>query len=219
SRFDELDAYMGPDPTPPEPTRTEPALPPGWAQVGGMVVPEAMLHGADMVPDVELALTGERGPKGADIEDICAFPDEVPPGVYDYDHRPGGETPRFHTVFLNYNGGVLMSGGENSAENMSTIARSGHMYPAFTGGEAKAIAAAQAVQNDFADWAVRVVYEKRPPKVLPYTMTMIGGHYSDTTAGPSGGVSPLDCEDFGQRNVCYVFQNSASSTAIANIAS
>jgi MYXO-CTERM domain-containing protein len=132
---------------------------------------------------------------------------------------PGGETPRFHTVYLNYTGGVLNTGAENSAENLSNIARSGHMFPVYAGGEERAIAAAQAVANDFADWAVRVVYLERPPKVLPYTMVMIGGSYNDTTAGPSGGVAPLDCEDFGQRNVCYAFQNNSPATTQANVIS
>lgn len=196
----------------------------GLVQVGGMVVPEAMLGGADMVPDAARTLTAEPGPvEGGggppDINEICAFPEEVPPGVYDYDARPGGETPRFATVYMNYLGGVLMSGGENSAENISGIARTGHPYPVYTGGEMRAIAAAQAVAADFEDWAVRVVYEERPPKVLPYTMVMMGGHHSDTTAGPSGGVAPLDCEDFGQRNVCYVFQNTSPAIIQANIAS
>ena len=192
-------------------------LPEGLTQIGGMVVPEAMLDGADMVPDVQQALSADRDPQAA--PEFCAFPDEVPPGVYDYEHRPGGEIPRFHTVYLNYLGGTLTADGENSAENKSGIARSGHPYPVYGGGETKAIAVAQAVQADLQDWAVRVVYLERPPKVLPYTMVMMGGHYSDTTAGPSGGVAPLDCEDFGQRNVCYVFQNGSPATSQANIAS
>jgi MYXO-CTERM domain-containing protein len=196
-------------------------LPEGLVQVGGMVVPEAMLHGAAMVPDAAATLTAPLDPQagGPDLQEICAYPDAVPAGIYDYDHRPGGETPRFHTVYLNFTGGVLMSGGENSAENISTIARSGHMFPVYGGGEERAIAAAQAVANDFADWAVRVVYLERPPKVLPYTMVMIGGSHEDTTAGPSGGVAPLDCEDFGQRNVCYAFQNNSPATTQANVIS
>jgi len=213
-------------PTPPDAHRraVEPhALPDGLVQVGGMVVPQAMLDGAAMVPDAGAALTDRPGPAagGPDLSEICAFPDEVPPGIYDYDHRPGGETPRFHTVYLNFNGVPegLYTGAENSAENRSNIARSGHPYPVYGGGEEKAIAAAQAVAADFEDWAVRVVYLERPPKVLPYTMVMVGGHSSDTTAGPSGGVAPLDCEDFGQRNVCYAFQNGAPATQQANVIS
>ena len=52
-------------------------------------------------------------------------------------------------MYLNFVGGVLEAMGENSAENRSTIARTGHPYPAFTGGQAKAIAVAQAVAQDF----------------------------------------------------------------------
>ena len=223
--FSSLDDYASDEADPEIPTVDEPTrLPGGMAQIGTMVVPEPMLEGAEMVSDVERVLAAETGPVegggGApDLNEICAFPDEVPPGIYDYDARPGGEVPRFGTVYLNYLGGVLSTNGENSAENYSGIARTGHMYPVYSGGEMRAIAAAQAVAADFEDLAVRIVYEERPPKVLPYTMVMMGGHYSDTTAGPSGGVAPLDCEDFGQRNVCYVFQNTSPAITQANIAS
>ena len=111
------------------------------------------------------------------------------------------------------------TGGENSAENLSGIALSGHEYPPFAGGEAKAIAVAQAVQVDFAAWAIRVVYDPRPRKLLPYTMAMVGGDHSDTSAGPSSGVAPIDCEDFGQRNVCYSFTNTEPATSQANVVS
>lgn len=220
-RFDQLDAHQRLVEASDAAEPGTHSLPEGLEQVGGMVVPEAMLDGADMRSDAGASLVADDDPQagGPDLEEICAFPDEVPPGVYDYDHRPGGETPRFHTVYLNYTGGVLMTGGENSAENMSNIAISGHMFPVYGGGEERAIAAAQAVANDFEDWAVRVVYLERPPKVLPYTMVMIGGNWSDTTAGPSGGVAPLDCEDFGQRNVCYAFQNNSPATTQANVIS
>ncbi len=224
-RFTELDQFATDRPDPDiTPSDTPHRIPGGLAQVGTMVVPEAMLDGADMVPNAAAQLANPTDPAAGgggapDLEEICAFPEEVPPGIYEYDARPGGETPRFHTVYLNYLGGVLNGGGENSAENLSGIARSGHPYPVYAGGEMRAIAAAQAVIADFEDWAVRVVYEERPPKVLPYTMVMMGGHWSDTTASASGGVAPLDCEDFGQRNVCYVFQNISPATTQANIAS
>ncbi|MEM7159082.1 MAG: hypothetical protein AAF799_39965 [Myxococcota bacterium] len=201
----------------------EHSLPDGLEQLGGMVVPAPMLDGAAMVPDATRSLTAGPDPQdgGPDLSEICAFPEEVPPGVYDYDYRPGGEIPRHHTVYLNFVGvpDGLSTGGENSAENMSNIARTGHPYPVYGGGEERAIAAAQAVASDFEQLAVRVVYAERPPKVLPYTMVMVGGHYSDTTAGPSGGVAPLDCEDFGQRNVCYAFQNNSPAASQANVIS
>ncbi len=222
-KFSDLDAYRSSTPDEPTPTPGVHQLPGGMAQIGGMVVPAPMLDGAAMVPDAadHLASPGDPQSGGLPIDEICAFPGEVPAGVYDYDHRPGGETPRFHTVFLNFMGvpDGLATGAENSAENLSNIARTGHPYPVYGGGEERAIAAAQAVASDFEDWAVRVVYLERPPKVLPYTMVMVGGHHTDTTAGPSGGVAPLDCEDFGQRNVCYAFQNNSPATQQANVIS
>ena len=200
------------------------ALGNGLVQIGSMVVPQEMLDGADMVPNAASTIGAQVGPLAGgggapDINEICAFPEEVPPGIYDYDARPGGETPRHATVYLNYVGATMSSSGENAAEDLSRIARTGHPYPVYSGGEMRAIAAAQAVAADFEDWAVRIVYEVRPPKVLPYTMVMMGGHYSDTTAGPSGGVAPLDCEDFGQRNVCYMFLPGSPAVQQANVAS
>lgn len=195
----------------------------GLVQIGSMVVPEEMLSGADMVGNAADSFVAETGPVAGggapDLEEICAFPEEVPGGIYDYDARPGGETPRHATVYLNYLGGTMSSSGENAAEDLSRIARTGHPYPVYSGGETRAIAAAQAVTADFDALAVRIVYEQRPPKILPYTMVMMGGHYSDTTAGPSGGVAPLDCEDFGQRNVCYMFLPGSPAVQQANVAS
>lgn len=199
------------------------ALGNGLVQIGSMVVPEEMLNGADMVGNAADSFVAETGPVAGggapDLEEICAFPEEVPGGIYDYDARPGGETPRHATVYLNYLGGTMSSSGENAAEDLSRIARTGHPYPVYSGGETRAIAAAQAVTADFDALAVRIVYEQRPPKILPYTMVMMGGHYSDTTAGPSGGVAPLDCEDFGQRNVCYMFLPGSPAVQQANVAS
>ena len=214
--FEELDAFAGPAPAPvPAPAV---GLPLGFVQVTDMIVPRAAAEpGALLVPDPDRALADPGAPSSG--KEACAFPDAVPAGVYEGDDRPGGELPRRHTIYLNFVGGVLYSGGENSAENMSNIARSGHMFPVYTGGETKAIAVAQAVAVDFEFVQARIVYLERPPKILPYTMVMIGGSYTDTTAGPSGGVAPLDCEDFGQRNVCYAFQNTAPAINQANVVS
>ena len=213
-RFEHLDAYRRevsePEHVPP------PALPAGLTQIGGAVVPEAVAEGATMVPDARL---GAATPGAGAPKDQCTFPDATPGGVYAGDKRPGGEVPRRHTIYLNFTGGTLQGGDENSAENLSTIARTGHPYPVYGGGETKAVAVAQAVAADFEQFSVRVVYLERPRKIIPYTMVMIGGHHSDTTAGPSGGVAPLDCEDFGQRNVCYAFQNSQPATSQANVVS
>lgn len=215
-RFADLDAHRG-TARPAAPIDALAAtLPEGLAQIDDMIVPQEVLDGAMMVGDLSLV----DGPRGVGAPaDSCAFPDEVPPGIYEGDARRGGEVPRRGTIFLNFTGGVLESGSENSAENLSTIARSGHPYPAFSGGEPKAVAVAQAVAQDFARWGIRVVYDPRPRKLLPYTMAMVGGNYSDTTSGPAGGVAPIDCEDFGQRNVCYSFTNEEPATSQANVVS
>ncbi|HEY8376704.1 MAG TPA: hypothetical protein VIK91_09460, partial [Nannocystis sp.] len=196
-------------------------LPEGWIQDGDIVVP-AEPAGPDWVWPVkarpEITFDQVEGP---DAQDLCAYPEAVPPGIYTGVFKRGAEYPRRGTIYMNYNGGVLYNGmGDNSAENWSALAKTGSMYPVYTGGEERAVAVAQAVQADFADWALRVVYLKRPPKLLPYVMIMMGGHWSDTVAGPSGGVAPgSDCEDIGLRNVCFAFVNKESITVQANIAS
>jgi hypothetical protein len=216
-RFGDLDEHIRPV-TPNRRVDAEPArpaeLPEGLVQIDDMVVPDGVQKGAMMVSGV-----GPQHGEEPIPADSCAYPDEVPPGIYEGDSRKGSEYPRRGTIFLNFTGGVLSTGSENSAENKSQIALSGHEYPPFSGGEALAVAVAQAVQNDFATWAIRVVYDPRPRKLVPYTMAMVGGHYSDTTAGPSSGVAPIDCEDVGLRNVCYSFTNTEPATSQANVVS
>ncbi len=220
-RFDQLDAYrLEMDPTWPE--RQPVDLPAGWVQQGDVVVPRAIAEGGSYGPpalaDLPAATLGKiDGPAAADL---CMFPELTPPGVLTGSFNRGSEYPRRGTIYMNYTGGMLINGGENSAENQSTLAKTGATYPVYGGGEAKAVAVAQAVQVDYESMAVRVVYLERPPKRLPYVMIMMGGHYSDTSSGPAGGVAPgADCEDLGLRNVCYAFVNGAGVTAQSNTAS
>lgn len=227
-RFEDLDAHMDlSEETLPEDQARE-GLPAGWVQIGGMVVPQAVADGADVrmpgsVPELGLADAPHptRGTvMGPSAADLCKFPDETPPGIYSGEYRRGTEYPRRGTVYMNYTGGKLINGGENSAENQSTLAKFDATYPVYGGGEEKAVAVAQAVQADFAELAVRVVYLKRPPKLLPYVMIMMGGRYTDTTSGPAGGVAPgADCEDAGLRNVCYAFVKGSAATDQSNVAS
>lgn len=206
----------------PEDLAGRPGLPEGWVQVGDEVFPEAVAQGAQVrtreLPD-RYRIDGGDEPLAALVDEICAFPDKVPAGVYTGKFKPGGEYPRRGTIYLNYLGGVLQNGnGENSAENFSSLAISGHQYPVFGGGEERAIAIAQAVQADFDDWAIRTVYLERPNKTIPYVMAMVGGSYKDTVSGPAGGVAPsADCEDVGMRNVCFSFTNLQAVTSQANI--
>jgi MYXO-CTERM domain-containing protein len=168
------------------------SMPDGMVQRGSMVLPSA-------IDDGTLVVEPETIFAAADI--------------------PGNEYPRKHTLYLNFVGGMLTSGSDNSAEDKSTLARTG-MYPAFTQGNTKAIAIAQAVQADFAPYGITVVYEARPEKVIPYTMQMMSGDWQDTNIdSAAGGVAPgADCGSLGQRHVVYTFEN-GSTVGMANTAS
>ncbi len=170
-----------------------PAAPPpgGLTPQGSVVVPDPIANGELVDPAVMHA-----------VEDI-----------------PGNEYPRKHTMYLNYTGGMLFSGSDNSAESRSSLAQQGN-YPTFTGGEATAIAAAQETANDVSMFGINVVYLERPPQILPYTMVMIGGSWTDTNLeDAAAGVAPgTDCGALGQRHVVYTFATGGwSSTAIANV--
>lgn len=220
--FSDLDKFRSDQEPEPDLLRARPGLPEGWVQIGDEVVPAAVAEGAEVRARPQAHRLSEGD--GADaqpalVDDICAFPDQVPPGIYTGNFLPGAEYPRRGTIYLNFVGADLINGnGENSAEDYSVLALTNHHYPAFTGGEAKALAVIQAVEKDFTQWAIRVVYEKRPHKTIPWVMTMVGGKYTDTTSGPAGGVAPsADCEDYGMRNVCFSFTNGQPVNHQANV--
>lgn len=169
-------------------------LPEGWIQQGNVVVPSAVASGELQISPRAIAA----------VEDI-----------------PGNEYPRKHTVYMNFNGGMLWSGADNSAENRSTLAAQGD-YPTFSGGEATALAAVQSFEQDVSQFGIRVLAQERPSKTVPYTMVMVGGSWTDTNLeDPAGGVAPgTDCGALGQRHVVYVFANSGwGGVAIANVTS
>lgn len=177
---------LGPGQVASEPaaTKTPGKLPPGWVQIGEVVQREEVAFGL----------------KEVDPEPTAAWED-----------IEGNQYPRKHTLFLNFNGGVLYGGEDNSAENKSTLAKAGAMYPSWVKGEKAAVAIIQQVQMDMSSFGVRIAYEKRPSKMVPYTMAMVSGDWQDTNIdSPAGGVAPgTDCEARGQRHVVYVFEGGA----------
>lgn len=168
--------------------------PEGWVQRGGVVLPAPVASGeVEVDPDVA---------RGMQVV-------------------PGNEYPRKHTLFLNFNGGMLYSAADNSAEDRSTLAKQG-VYPTYEGTEQKALSIIQAVTEDVAPYGINVVYLERPSKTVPYTMEMVGGDWTDTNIGsPAGGVAPgADCGALGQRHVVYTFASGGTSaTQAANTAS
>ena len=168
-------------------------LPDGWVQRGGMVLPAEIADGTVAIE---------------------------PESIFAVEDIPGNEYPRKHTLYLNFVGGMLESGTDNSALSKSSLARTG-VYPAFAGGEAKAVVSVvQGVEADFAPFGVRVVYLERPGPVVPYTMAMVSGDWTDTNIeSPAGGVAPgADCGALGQRHVVYAFESS-SAVQMANTTS
>jgi len=194
--FDELDAHKLPDDQihAPVPTQRDASdtvkMPEGWVQQGSVVLPSDVVDGFKDVG---------TGPIFA-VEDI-----------------PGNQYPRKHTLFLNFGGGMLYNGSDNSAESRSSLALTG-VYPTFGGGESIALAIIQATEANFAQFGIRIVYETRPRNVVPYTMEMVGGSWMDTNIGDSaGGVAPgADCGALGQRHVVYTFSNGGSVNIAAN---
>lgn len=163
-------------------------LPPGWVQIGEVVMREEIALGLKEIDP-------EPSPAWEDIE--------------------GNQYPRKGTVYLNFLGGMLLTGADNSAENKSTLAKHKWPYPGYAGSESSALALVQAIKEDMATLGVRILYDKRPSKTVPYTMAMIGGSWTDTNIGdPAGGVAPgTDCEDRGQRNVVYAFDTSSATVS------
>lgn len=165
-------------------------------------------------------------PGGDDVQGSVVVPGPIAAGeladpavMHAVEDIPGNEYPRKHTLYLNFTGGMLYSGSDNSAESRSSLAQQGE-YPAFTGGESTAIAAAQETANDVSQFGINVVYLERPPQIVPYTMVMIGGTWQDTNLEDSAaGVAPgTDCGALGQRHVVYTFANGGwSANAIANV--
>jgi MYXO-CTERM domain-containing protein len=167
------------------------SMPDGWVQRGDAAFPADVANGLRQV-------------------------DPIPPAAFE--DIPGNKYPRKHTLYLNFVGGNLVStisGNDISAEDISVLAIDGP-YPAFSGGEPMAVAIAQAVQADLADYGVRVIYLERPPKMLPYTMEMVGGDWTDTTLdSAAGGVAPTaDCSALNQRHIVYTFAEGVGSTTI-----
>lgn len=190
------------------------------------------------LPDVEAApgqasdpAPGQPGrtPEGWVQRGSVVLPAPVAAGDYEVDPDvahgmqviPGNEYPRKHTLFLNFNGGMLYASADNSAENRSTLAKQG-VYPTYEGTQQKAESIIQAVTADVAPYGITVVYLARPNKTVPYTMELVGGQWTDTNIGsPAGGVAPgADCGALGQRHVVYTFASGGTSaTQAANTAS
>lgn len=172
-----------------EETSEQEGPPDGWVHVGDQLLPE------------EIAL----GLKAVDPEPNFAWED-----------IPGNKYPRKHTVYLNFDGGPMQGGKDNSAENKSVLSNYSD-HPGCGCGSQTRASVAQGMQADMAKYGLRLMYQERPSKTVPYTMVMFGGtacsvtNMEDCGSGIAGVAPGGDCEAHGQRHVVYSFVNSSNT--------
>lgn len=128
----------------------------------------------------------------------------------------GEEGTHRHTVFLNFAGGTLKAGG-NAAEMKAVCLGPGEFQiPAYAGSAADQQMIVDYVRDRVKAFGLRVVAEA-PPKHLPFSQVMLGGHSSDAGFSEPGlpGIpgSPIiysefcvtDCGDANRRETGFVF--------------
>ena len=119
------------------------------------------------------------------------------------------------TMFLNFFGGPLTSGG-NASEGQSPCVQGKVDYPGFNGSEQTALAIIQVFKDAAKPFGLRIAYDAFPPKHLPYSQVMMGG--SPQIIGlPNGvlGVScNLDCGDDWWRDTTFAFTEETNNVGI-----
>ena len=122
--------------------------------------------------------TGHASPGGGAPSSLAPHQGD-PDVLFAVEDIPGNQYPRKATLYMNFVGADMLVGADNSALNKSMLAEAGP-YPAFTGGQQKAIAAAQEMASDVSSFGINVLYENRPGSIAPYTRAMIGDNWTDT---------------------------------------
>jgi MYXO-CTERM domain-containing protein len=123
--------------------------------------------------------------------------------------------PHRTSIFLNFFGGKLTN-GTNASEAESPCVQGTVDYPGYLEGEAPALAIIQVFKNAAEPFGMRILYEKVPPKHLPYSQVMMGGR-PGVIGLPQGvlGVScNLDCGDTWWRDTTFAFTEETNQIAI-----
>lgn len=115
-----------------------------------------------------------------------------------------------HVVYLNFDGAQLKQGGNNSANNeTSLILVPSLQYPAqdwsqLGGPEQGKAAVLEELRLLFLGYALDFVLER--PAAGDYTMAMIGGEGKDCDAEDFAvGIAPMDCKDLRKNEVCLIY--------------
>ncbi|MBK9758227.1 MAG: hypothetical protein IPO88_32865 [Nannocystis sp.] len=125
------------------------------------------------------------------------------------------EPPHRATTFLNFFGGPLAN-GTNASESESPCVGSKVDYPGYNGTEQKALAIIQVFKDAAAPFGLRIAYEKVPPKHLPYSQVMMGGHPGiiGLPQGVLGVACNLDCGDTWWRDTTFAFTEETNDVNI-----
>ena len=136
-----------------------------------------------------------------------------PPGISEAGEWD--QPPHRSTIFLNFFGGPL-SFGNNASQGESPCVMGKVDYPAYKGSEQTALAIIQIFQDAAAPFGLRIAYEDPPPKHLPYSQVMMGGHSS--TIGLGNGVlgvsCNLDCGDAWLRDTTFAFTEESNNVGV-----
>ena len=115
--------------------------------------------------------------------------------------------PHRSTIYLNFLGLEGMSPGTNAAEDQSSCLQASMDWPGFVGNNDQAFALIDVFERNMEPYGVRIAYDVRPPKHLPYAMVMMGGLPS--MLGLGGGVLGVscssDCADMWWRDTTFAF--------------
>lgn len=114
--------------------------------------------------------------------------------------------PHRTSIFLNFFGGKLKN-GTNASESESPCVQGTIDYPGYAAGEQNALAIIQVFKDAAEPFGMRILYDKFPPKHLPYSQVMMGGRPSiiGLPNGVLGVACNLDCGDSWWRDTTFAF--------------
>lgn len=117
----------------------------------------------------------------------------------------GVAEPHRTTVFLDFDGHILVP-GDNSSEGEASCISQEFAYPGFDGSDADAQAITEATQALVSDYGIRVVREEPPPE-LPFVRVLMGGDPGEFGLAESrgGAACAIDCDDGWWRDTAFVF--------------
>ena len=143
--------------------------------------------------------------------------DALKPYIRDETHpvEAWDQPPHRTSIFLNFFGGPLKN-GTNASESESPCVQGNIDYPGYLAGEQAALAIIQVFKDAAEPFGMRILYEKVPPKHLPYSQVMMGGRPGviGLPQGVLGVACNLDCGDSWWRDTTFAFTEETNQVSI-----